>query len=116
MIKTIFTAAVAAALLTTAAQAGDLKPLKGQTLALQGVTGSVYYTAEADSYRVVATLGAENGLAPVRFVARLTDGQAVSVEVPAAVGVTPVQLEIRRTGDRLSVGGLAQPEIRASLD
>lgn len=108
--------ALTAILTASAAHAGEIRPLAAQSIVLENAAGVVYYTKEAEGFRVVATMSAAEGVAPVRFVATLADGQAITVSIPAEVGKAPRELEISRDGDALSVGDAAQLMVRASLD
>ena len=87
--------------LASFAAAGELQPGSGHSIRLDRFTGAVYYTAEPDGYRVVATLasGAENQ--PIRFVSTLEPGQHMLISVPRALGEPPLDFEILRDGDTL---------------
>ena len=108
--------ALSALLSASAAQAGEIKPLAAQSVVLEDASGVIYYTKEAEGFRVVATMSAVEGAAPVRFVATLADGQAVTVSIPAEAGKAPRELEISRDGDVLTVGDAEPLMVRASLD
>ena len=108
--------ALAAILTASAAQAGDIKPMTARSVVLEDAAGVVYYTKEAEGFRVVATMSAAEGTAPVRFVATLADGQAVTVSIPSEAGKAPRDLEISRDGDVLTVGDAEPLMVRASLD
>ena len=108
--------ALSALLSASAAQAGEIKPLAAQSVVLEDASGVVYYTKESEGFRVVATMSAVEGAAPVRFVATLADGQAVTVSIPAEAGKAPRELEISRDGDVLTVGDAEPLMVRASLD
>jgi hypothetical protein len=90
-------------LASASAQAVEMKPVQGATIALGGATGVAYYTVEPNGFRVVATLAAVNGERPLRFEAVLTDGQELLVSVPGLVGTKASELVIARSGDRLSI-------------
>ncbi len=90
-------------LASASAQAMDLKPVQGATIALGGMTGVAYYTIEPNGYRVVATLAAAGAETPLRFEAVLVEGQELLVSVPGPVGTNPTELVIARSGDRLSI-------------
>ncbi|WP_430913107.1 hypothetical protein [Methylobacterium sp. sgz302541] len=74
----------------TATSATELKPLKASSIDLGTYRGSVYYTAEKDGYRVVATLAPQNTGADqpqvVRLVTTLNADQTVTLSVPGALG------------------------------
>jgi hypothetical protein len=88
--------------LTGTAAAAELAPQSGYSIHLGGMDGTVYYTAEADGYRVVATMAI--GGSPMRFVSTLTAGQRMVVSVPQPVGQPAIDFEILRDGDALRVG------------
>ena len=85
------------------AQATELKPIQGATIALGGVTGVAYYTIEPDGYHVVATVAAGYDTKPIRFKAVLTDGQKLLMSVPGAESTTPSKLEVARSGERVTI-------------
>lgn len=114
MFKTALFAS-AALLSAGVAHAEDLRPLAGHTLELASASGSVYYTKEAQGFRVVATLSGSEGATPVRFVATLADGQTVTVSVPVE-GQAAQEVEISRDGETLSVEPVEALMVRASLD
>lgn len=66
---------------------------------------SVYYTAEPNGFRVVATASdmkaAEGGV--IRFITMLQDGQTAVVSVPGGVGEPAQELVFARIGDHLSL-------------
>jgi hypothetical protein len=97
----------AALMFAGAAQAGELRPLQGQTLDLGGVLGVAYYTAEQDGYHVVATLVEGETGAPVRFEAVLTPGQAVTVSSPSGQGGALTSVEFSRLQDQVLVRAAA---------
>ncbi|GGD15043.1 hypothetical protein [Aureimonas glaciei] len=99
-----------------AAQADDIRPMAGKSFALEAASGNVYYTREAEGFRVVATMNANEGAAPVRIVSTLSDGQAMTLSIPTAVGEEAREIEIRRTGETLSVGNPQPLMVRASLN
>jgi hypothetical protein len=91
---------------TQAVAAGeDLSPLEGRTVELGEMRGIVYYTAEPDGMRLVATLAAGEEGVPVRIVTTLADGQSLVLSAPRAPGVAPHRTEIVRHGARVSIAG-----------
>jgi hypothetical protein len=64
--------------------------------------GTVYYTAEEDGYRIVATMARNHG-SPMRFVSTLAVGQKMIISIPQAVDRPAVEFEIRRDGDAIVV-------------
>jgi hypothetical protein len=82
-----------------AAHANSLRPIEGRSIDLGDVSGVVYYTAEPDGFRVVATLAQAETGTPIRFVSVLAPGQRVVLSTPRQAGA----LEISRNGDSLLV-------------
>ena len=62
-----------------------------------------------DGFKVVATLAAGEA-APVRFIATLTSGQSIVLSVPQGPNVTPREVEIRRSGDLVTVSDATPAE------
>lgn len=89
--------------LTGAAAAASLLPQSGYSVHLGGIDGTVYYTAETEGFRVVATM-APNDASPMRFISTLTPGQRLIISIPQAVDRPPVEFEIRRDGEMIIVG------------
>ena len=108
----IATAALFMAVSTTAF-AGDLMPERGRVINLGDVSGAAYYTVEENGLKLVTTLAGGETSAPVRFVSTLTDGQSMTIQVPAVEGGDTKELTFRRVGDRLMVEDDA--DLRASL-
>lgn len=108
MIRHTILAAVLA-LAAGSASAEVLKPVQARDIDAQGidlgaVSGVVYYTAEPDGFRVVATLaqpGEDN--VPVRVEAVLAPGQSVVLSTPHAVGQASEAVEISRQADTVLV-------------
>lgn len=67
------------------------------------VSGAAYYTNDADSSCLVATLGSDEGSAPMRVVATLAAGQSVTLSVPAGVGEPSVGVTFSRRDGRVFV-------------
>lgn len=88
---------------TGAAAASELAPGNGYSLQLSRFDGVVYYTAEPDGYRVIATLAAGVEAQPIRFISTLEPGQRLVISVPQALGQPSVDLTIVRDGDALLV-------------
>ncbi|MER2267084.1 hypothetical protein [Methylobacterium oxalidis] len=92
-----------------AASAVELKPLKANSVDLGTYRGSVYYTAEKDGYRVVATLAAQNGHSDqpqvVRLVTTLNADQTVQLSVPGSIGADgrDATIAFSRRGDVVEV-------------
>jgi hypothetical protein len=104
MIGRVTALAIAGLAMTGVAAASELAPGAGHSIHLGRFDGSVYYTVEAEGYRVVATLASGTEEAPIRFVATLAAGQGMTISVPQAVGQPALDFEIVRTGDVLVVG------------
>lgn len=105
---TILVAALALAFVASAS-AEVLKPVQGRDIDVQGIdlgamSGVVYYTAEPDGFRVVATLGQQGeDNVPVRVEAVLAPGQSVMLSTPRGVGEAPEAVEISRRADTVLV-------------
>jgi hypothetical protein len=98
-----FVAGAATLLVAGAASAASLEPLQGASVTLGTVTGVVYYTVEADGFRVVATVTTGDGQTPLRFVATLAPDQSITLSAPRGVGQPAIELQLVRHGDRLVV-------------
>jgi len=104
----------AACLATTSfAAAGELVPVSGHSIYIGDFTGIVYYTAEQDGYRVVATLASGAESTPIRFVSTLVPGQRVVISVPQGLGEPSIDVELARDGEAMRVNELVAP--RAAL-
>jgi predicted transcriptional regulator len=103
----IITALLATLALAGATHAEDLQPLRGKSIELGATTGVAYYTVADDGFRVVATLAAGEAVAPVRFVATLSSGQSVVLSVPQASNEAAREVEIKRTGDAITVSDVS---------
>ncbi|WP_245465460.1 hypothetical protein [Mesorhizobium sp. M6A.T.Ce.TU.016.01.1.1] len=83
--------------------AGELSAMAGESIDLGGFRGVLHYTDENDGYRVIATIAeGETGI-PVRFSATLAEGQSATISVPRKLGEPEQNLEISRSGDKLTV-------------
>src|SRR5690242_3479400 len=102
-IHRMIVATASALMLVSAAHAGELQPIRAQTIDLGDVSGVAYYTAERDGFHVVAPLAQGELGTPVRFEAVLRPGQNVVLSTPRAVGLPPVIVEISRRGDEVLV-------------
>ncbi len=77
--------------------------MEASSIALGDVSGVAYYTAENDGYRVATTLAPSDSSTPVRFVTTLLPGQKAILSVLREPGLSPISVEISRTGDRVTV-------------
>ena len=93
----------AGVLVSSAAHAAELRPMQASGIMLGNVSGVAYYTAENDGYRVVTTLASGESATPVRFITTLRPGQKTVLSVPREPGLSPISVEISRTGDRVTV-------------
>lgn len=100
-------AAVAAVAFTSAAGAGELKPMHAQSIDLGKVAGVAYYTVEAGGYHVVATLAEPETGSPIQFETLLSSGQTVTLSSPRAYGEPAVKVEITRVADEVVVQKVA---------
>lgn len=103
MTKLAIAFAMAGLLPTGFAAAAELAPGSGESVRLGRVNGAVYYTVEQDGYRVVATIAEGDAGVPVRFVATLSEGQALTISVPGNVDQAPQLFEFSRANGRLFV-------------
>jgi len=103
--KTLTGLAIAAALTCAAGVAGaeQLSPMAGRTVTLAEARGVVFYTAEKDGYRLVATFVAAPGARPIRFVTTLAPEQRTTISVPQGVGEPAIEVTFARQGDRMVV-------------
>ncbi len=85
------------------AHAAELQPIEAAAIVLNEVKGIAYYTVEPAGFRVVATVATSEGGKPVRMTAVLTDGQKLVFSVPGSVSSEPVEMEIARKGDTLTI-------------
>jgi hypothetical protein len=109
-------AAVAAAMIG-AAHAESFRPIQAQKVDLGVYAGVAYYTAEQDGHRLVVTLQAPEAASPVRFVATLAPGQAVTLSVPRHAGEAPVEMQFVRDGEQIVMNaGPAAPHVEAHTD
>jgi hypothetical protein len=99
-IRSTFLAAAFTLVSLSAAHAGGLRPIEGQSIHLGDVSGIIYYTVESGGYRVVTTLAQGEAGTPVRYVSVLAPGQRVVLSTPQQSAA----LEISRSGDSLLVG------------
>lgn len=111
-VRTGIVACVGLALLTTHfagdLHAEELLPVQSRSIDLGSVSGAAYYTDDASGSRLVATLGGDEGSAPIRVVATLAAGQSVTLSVPAGIGEPSVEVTFSRRGGRVFVddGGM----------
>ncbi len=95
--------ALLAACLVGGAQADELQPIQGRSIALGPVNGVAYYTNDAAGSRLVATLSSGEGSTPVRIVTTLVAGQSVTLSVPHGVGEPATEVTFSRQGDHVFV-------------
>jgi hypothetical protein len=98
-----YTALAALCVAASSASAGELMARQGGTVDLGNFHGVVYYTEADDGYRVVTTMAAGEEKLPVRFVATLTEGQAMVISVPGELAGPGQTLEISRAKGKLIV-------------
>ena len=97
----IYLAAIALVAAAVTAQASELVPYAGETIALGSFRGNGYYIDGQDGYRVVATLAEGETGVPVRFEATLADHQSFTISVPGKLGEQSEVLEISRAGNKV---------------
>lgn len=100
-------AAIAAIAFSSAAGAGELKPMHAQTIDLGAMAGVAYYTVESNGYHVVATLAEPETGSPIRFEMLLASGQTVTLSSPQSYGLPEVKVEISRVEDQVVVEQVA---------
>ena len=83
--------------------AAELQPITAQPIQLGPVSGTAYYTDEADGYRVVATLWSDEATTPIRIKAVLASGETVLLSAPRAAVEAPETVAISRVADRVVV-------------
>jgi hypothetical protein len=83
--------------------AGELPAKAGESIDLGRFHGVVYYTREADGYRVVATIADGEAGLPVRLSATLADNQSATISVPGEFGEPGHSLKILRSGDTVTL-------------
>jgi hypothetical protein len=101
MSKLVTAFAFSSLALTSFAAAGELRPGSGHSIRLERFTGSVYYLADPDGHRVVATLASGAEDQPIRFVSTLEPGQRMLISVPRALGKPSLGFDIQRDGDTI---------------
>ncbi|TIP38089.1 MAG: hypothetical protein E5X43_20790 [Mesorhizobium sp.] len=97
------TALAALCVVASSASAGELAARQGGTVDLGKFHGVVYYTEADDGYRVVTTMAAGEENLPVRFVATLSEGQALVISVPGELAGAGQALEISRAQGKLVI-------------
>ena len=109
---TVLAALCAAA---SSASAGELTALQGGTVDLGSFHGVVYYTMADDGYRVVTTMAAGEESSPIRFVATLTEGQALVISVPGELEGASQALEISCIEGKVAVATVESTKETARL-
>lgn len=109
-------AAVATVAVAGAAHAESLKPVQARKVDLGSLAGVAYYTVEEEGHRLVVSLKAPETDTPLRFVATLAPGQAVTLSVPRHAGEPPVDVNFVRHGEHIVVNGAAVPHREAQAD
>ena len=95
--------ALLAACLAGGAQAEELLPIQGRSIALGPVSGIAYYTNDAAGSHLVTTLSSGEGSTPVRVIATLAAGQSVTLSVPHGVGEPATEVTFSRQGEHVFV-------------
>ena len=89
--------------MASSASAGEITALQAGTVDVGSFHGVVYYTVADDGYRVVTTMATGEETLPIRFVATLTEGQALVISVPGELEGAGQALEISRAEGKLAV-------------
>jgi hypothetical protein len=85
-----------------AADAKEIRQMAGVDIAMGDFAGNLYYVADGEAYRVVATVSSGERGTPLRFTATLQPGQSVVFSAPGSVaGEAEHRLKLVRSGDRL---------------
>ena len=88
---------------TAISNAHELLARQGQTVALGVVGASVHYDEVRGSFLLTATITEPLGGTPIRLVASLQLGQALSISVPGQAGKPVTQVRLTRTQDGLDI-------------
>ncbi|MET0596302.1 MAG: hypothetical protein ABWZ57_00380 [Mesorhizobium sp.] len=96
---------VALVAITASASGEEISAFQGGSIDLGAYQGIVYYVDEGDEFRVVTTLSAPESLVPVRFVARLSEDEHITISVPGAVGEPERPFDITRSNGKLWLSG-----------
>jgi hypothetical protein len=95
--------AVVATAVAGTAHAEMLKPVQARNVDLGSLAGVAYYTVEGEGHRLVVSLKAPEAETPLRFVATLAPGQAVTLSVPRHAGEPPMDVHFVRHGEHIEV-------------
>ena len=88
----------------TPANAGGLEPIHAQSIVLNGISGTAYYTVEENGFNVVSTFAHQDSDAtPIRVQTVLASGECVSFSTPGAVNTAADSIELCRQGDEVFV-------------
>jgi hypothetical protein len=87
---------------------GALLPGQAYRVAIADFRGVLYYTAEPQGLRVVATFDQEAGQAPIRMISTLAPTQSMRITVPDRPGVPLADVEVQRVGDLVVVREMRQ--------
>ncbi len=87
---------------------GALLPGQAYRVAFADFRGVLYYTAEQQGLRVVATFEQEAGQAPIRMISMLAPTQSMRITVPDQPGVPLADVEVQRVGDLVVVREMRQ--------
>jgi hypothetical protein len=88
---------------TAMANTQPLVARPGQTVALGVIGASVYYDETGGIFRLVATIAEPLGGIPIRLVATLQVGQALSISVPAQSGKPVTEVRLTHTQGGLDI-------------
>jgi hypothetical protein len=115
--RSMLLAAIATLTVAGAVHAESLRPVQARKVDLGALAGVAYYTVEQDGHRLVVSLKAPETDKPLRFVATLAPGQAVTLSVPRQAGEPPVEVHFVRHGEQIVVdGGVPAPRLEAWSD
>lgn len=95
------------------ANGGEMQPGQPASIEFDWVRGSAVYTAEAQGFRVEATLTGRGSPGPMRFVTTLADGQRAVIAVPRAFGMAWTEVEFARAGDIVTISAPSHQQLQA---
>ena len=102
--KTLTLALIACCALGSAvANAQTLHARSGETIALGVADASVYYDAEGQTFRFVATFAGSRGSMPARLTTTLQLGQSLTISVPGSIGELSTAVRVTRTPEGVDV-------------
>jgi hypothetical protein len=108
--------AVGIVLVAGGVRADSIQPIEGKSIDLDTFGGVAYHTIRPNGYRLVVTLTPSGAETPVRFVARLTPGQSVTVSIPRKLGEPAVEIHFKHQGESMFVGATDASRVGEAAD